>query len=146
MKNIYWQLFLFVWGHLFSTYTKYSEKLTFLTPWNEHVRVRIVCLSGGKKCSFFGKFCVRINWIIPIQECKLFSFFSYIIISWKKPLKFGFRVLKLTFGSNTPHEEISQKMTEKNQVWLNEGSNNVWALTFVVHHFEKLVTGDTLSC
>ena len=29
------------WGHPLSTYAKFSEKLTFLTPWNAHVRVRI---------------------------------------------------------------------------------------------------------
>ena len=28
-------------GHLSSTYTKFSKKLTFLTPWYAHVRVRI---------------------------------------------------------------------------------------------------------
>ena len=33
-----------VGGHSFSTYAKFSEKLTFLTP---------VCVSGGKKCQFF---------------------------------------------------------------------------------------------
>ena len=31
---------------------KFSEKRTFLTVWYAHVRVR----TGGKKCSFFGKF------------------------------------------------------------------------------------------
>ena len=24
-----------------------------------------VCVSGGKKCWFFGKFCVRTKWMIP---------------------------------------------------------------------------------
>ena len=33
-------------NHSFSTFAKFSEKLTFSTPWYEHVRVRI----GGKKC------------------------------------------------------------------------------------------------
>ena len=28
-------------GHPLSTYAKFSEKLTFLTPWHAHVRVRI---------------------------------------------------------------------------------------------------------
>ena len=28
-------------GNLFSTYTKFSEKLTLLTPWYVHKRVRI---------------------------------------------------------------------------------------------------------
>ena len=27
--------------HAFSMYSKFSDKLTFLTPWNAHIRVRI---------------------------------------------------------------------------------------------------------
>ena len=30
-----------VWSHPLSTYAKFSEQLTFLTPWYVHVRVRI---------------------------------------------------------------------------------------------------------
>ena len=30
-----------LWDHSFSTYAKFSEKLTFLTPWYAHVRVHI---------------------------------------------------------------------------------------------------------
>ena len=44
--------------HSFSTYAKSSENLTFLTPW-------YVWISGGKKCWFFGKYCVLTKWIIP---------------------------------------------------------------------------------
>ena len=33
-------------------HVKFSEKQTFLTSWYAHVRV---CVSGGMKCSFFGK-------------------------------------------------------------------------------------------
>ena len=29
------------WGHPLSTYAKFSEKLTFVTPWYAHVRLRI---------------------------------------------------------------------------------------------------------
>ena len=32
---------------------KFSEKQTFPTPWYTHTHM---CVSGGKKCSFFGKF------------------------------------------------------------------------------------------
>ena len=32
---------VFIWGHPLSTYAKFSEKLTFPTPWYAHVRVRI---------------------------------------------------------------------------------------------------------
>ena len=40
-------------------HVKFSEKRTFLTLWYAHVRPdthTYVCVSGGKKCSFFGKF------------------------------------------------------------------------------------------
>ena len=47
-------------NHQFSTYAKFFQKLTFLTPWYAHERV-----SGGKKCYFFGKFCVRTQWTNP---------------------------------------------------------------------------------
>ena len=30
--NILKTMFLYIWGHLFSTYAKFPEKLTFLTP------------------------------------------------------------------------------------------------------------------
>ena len=46
-----------VWDHSFRTFSKFSEKLTFLT----YVRV-----SSGRKCQFFQKFCERTNWIISI--------------------------------------------------------------------------------
>ena len=46
-------------GHSFSTYAKFSEKLTFLTLWYAHVvRVR------GWEIKFFGKNCVRTKWMI----------------------------------------------------------------------------------
>ena len=44
-----------LWDHSFSTYARFSEKLTFLTL----IRTEYVCVSGGKKCWFFGKVCVR---------------------------------------------------------------------------------------
>ena len=34
------------WGHSFSTYAKFSEKLKFLT----HDMHTYVCVSGGQKC------------------------------------------------------------------------------------------------
>ena len=40
-------------GHPFSTYTKFFEKITFLT---------YVCVSGGKKCLFSKKFAYVLNW------------------------------------------------------------------------------------
>ena len=55
-----------VWGHPFSTYAKFSEKLTFLTPWYAYVRVRI----RGNKMLFFGKFCVHTKWMNPAMKIK----------------------------------------------------------------------------
>ena len=46
--------------HPFSAYAKFSEKLTFLTTWYAHVRVRI----RVQKCYYFGTFCVRTKWMI----------------------------------------------------------------------------------
>ena len=91
-------------GHPFSTYTKFSEKLTFLTPWCAHICVHVpdthiyVCVSGGKKCWFFRKFYVgtflfiwqpgrdkkqdgTINEIIKLQ-----SFFHKFVITfiWRR--------------------------------------------------------------
>ena len=59
------------WSHPISTYAKFFEKLIFLTP-DMHI---YVCVSGGKKCQFFGKFCVRTKRINPLT---LFSFFTLI--------------------------------------------------------------------
>ena len=53
----------------FSTYHKISEKLTFLAPY-KHSHV---CLSGDKKCWFFGKFCERTKWMNPCTESSKFS-------------------------------------------------------------------------
>ena len=43
-----------------SRYTKFSKKITFLTPDTD----TYVCVSGGKKYQFFGIFCVRTKWYI----------------------------------------------------------------------------------
>ena len=51
LTSLYW----FCWQQLpeewFSFFAKFSEKLTFLTP------CMYICVLGGKKCQFFGKFC-----------------------------------------------------------------------------------------
>ena len=49
-----------------STYINFPEKLTFLTPWYAHIGVHI----KGKKCYFFGKFCARTKWMIPLKILK----------------------------------------------------------------------------
>ena len=58
-----------------------SEKRTFLTPWCAHVRVRIrayVCVSGGKKCSFFGKFDVLCFLETPVLRSALLTYYRRI--------------------------------------------------------------------
>ena len=47
--------------HSFSTYAKFSVKLTFLTPWHAHVRKR----QRARNITFFGKLCVGTKWMIP---------------------------------------------------------------------------------
>ena len=47
--------------HSFSTYENFPKNELFLLP-DTHTHV---CVWGGKKCSFFGKFCVLIKWMIP---------------------------------------------------------------------------------
>ena len=43
--------------HLFNKYAKFFAKLT-----------TNVCVSGDKKCYFFGKFCVHTKWMIPYSN------------------------------------------------------------------------------
>ena len=50
-----WQTMIVLRDHSFTTYSKFSEKLTFLSA-DTHT---YACVSGGKKCYFFGEFCVR---------------------------------------------------------------------------------------
>ena len=74
----------------FSTYATFSEKLTFLTPWYA---------SGGKKCKFFGKFCVRFKWMTPYPDkvvrvwCSLRRFFSNfsLLEKFKGYLRWNFK-------------------------------------------------------
>ena len=51
---------------------KLSEKQTFLTRWYAHVR----CVSGGKKCSFFGKFGV-----LCLLETRVLRFSFFLLPS-----------------------------------------------------------------
>ena len=70
--------------HSFSAYAKFSEKLIFLTPWYSHV----VCVSGGKKFLFFGKFCARTKWMIPDRDDNLcdfdFALLFHLCFHWKR--------------------------------------------------------------
>ena len=70
-QGISWGFTFWVWkprntrNHSFSSHSKFPEKITFLAPCYTHLRV-----SGGKKCLFFRKLCVRTKWMIPNQYQK----------------------------------------------------------------------------
>ena len=51
-------------NHPFGKYTKFSEKLLFLTPLNTHTNM---CVPGGKKGKFFEIFCVQAACMIPYK-------------------------------------------------------------------------------
>ena len=42
-------------------YAQFTEKVTFLNP----DTYKYLCVSGSKKCYFFGKLCVRTLWMPP---------------------------------------------------------------------------------
>ena len=71
VQGISWEFTFWVWkprnttDHSFSSDSKFSEKITFLASCYAHLRV-----SGGKKCLFFKKLCVRTKWMIPNQYQK----------------------------------------------------------------------------
>ena len=75
-----------VWGPSFSTYAKFSEKLTFLVPWYTHVGLPISG-SGVKKCYFFGKYCVRTKWMILLQAQLRSSYLPFLAFNAKKRKK-----------------------------------------------------------
>ena len=52
-------------NHPFKTFAKFSEKLTFSPPDTN----TYVCVSGGKKCWFFGKVLICTKWIISEVIC-----------------------------------------------------------------------------
>ena len=47
--------------HSFSRQANFSVELVFFIPPDTQM---CVCVSGGKKCQFFGEFCVRTEWMI----------------------------------------------------------------------------------
>ena len=57
--------------HSFSTYAKFSEKLTFLT--------RTCSYQGVRNASFFGNFCVRTKWLIPNKK---HDWVSFVFLGW----------------------------------------------------------------
>ena len=53
----------FLRSHPFITYAKFSEKKHFLAP-DTHDTQTYMCVSGGKKCYFFGKSYKRTKWMM----------------------------------------------------------------------------------
>ena len=37
-------------------------------PLSMYASIKCVCVSGGKKCKFFGNFCVRTLWMTPYSH------------------------------------------------------------------------------
>ena len=70
-------------------HVKFSEKRLFLTPWYPHV-----CVSGGKKCSFFGKFGLLCFLKTPVLRFALLPYYwrisGYIM---RNSMKYEKRVL-----------------------------------------------------
>ena len=59
-ENIWNSYIKSIWGHSFSTYAKFSEKLTFLAPWYTHVTC---AYQGVRNNNFSENFaCVRNEW------------------------------------------------------------------------------------
>ena len=72
-----------IMDHLFSTYAKFSEKLT----------------SGGKKCKFSGKLCVRTKWMIS----KITSSFNPLTHCFHKEVIHTEAILQLTVACLLKH-------------------------------------------
>ena len=53
------EILLCVRDHSFSAFAKFSEKLTFLTPWNTHVLLKIICLIYDYNNIMNGKTCFK---------------------------------------------------------------------------------------
>ena len=63
--------------HLFSTYAKFPKHWHFLAT----DTYASVCVSGGKKCYFLGKFCSRTKWMIPYRMISCINIISCISLS-----------------------------------------------------------------
>ena len=58
-------------------HAKFSEKRTFLTPWYSHVYVWV---SGGKKCSLFGKFGALSFLETPVLRFALLPYYRWSLL------------------------------------------------------------------
>ena len=76
-----------------------------------------MCISGGKKCTFFGKFWVRTKWMMQkrngfIDLTHLVNFGSKF---WKKTCR-TFAWFPIDFGGIVKHEENKQTTKTKKMV------------------------------
>ena len=78
VPNLFIMELRMLWDHPFSTFPKFSEKLTFLTPWYAHVRV----YQGLRNASFSESFGNVLNkWSL----CKLFlCVYQFLSIKHRK--------------------------------------------------------------
>ena len=107
-------------GHPLSTYAKFSEKLTFLTPWYAHVRVRIrglemlvfrkilrTHLMDGPLCQ--ANLCELINFYFPCKHQKTIVLWWFQrelkLINLHKYLYIRIQVLQLRF-----HKEVRKNI------------------------------------
>ena len=73
-------------SHQLMTSSVYYNRIIFLKTNISSPLIRTrTCVSWGKKCYFFGKFCKRAKWMIPIQKCNvalnhLSGFFLSILV------------------------------------------------------------------
>ena len=46
----------------------------------EIILLTCACVTGGKKCKFFGKFCVRTKWMVPYSKHNPQVFYSRNVV------------------------------------------------------------------
>ena len=77
-----------------------------------------MCISGGKKCKFFGKCCVRAKWMIPKKEMVSLIYLISSILDQKVWVHFrkrreNFARFHDIFGDIVKHQESKQTKTKK---------------------------------
>ena len=111
------------------SYAKFSDKWTFLTPW----AYTFVCVSGGKKCSFFVKFCSSLGFLslhidmeILMETSRNFrnSYTAIIRLAVTKLRKGNFRwkIVKCLFLFTTDFSKYTTKLkkTKENVLRLDK--------------------------
>ena len=118
---------------------KFSQKLTFLPPYTQ----TYVCVLGGKKCYFYGKFCVRTKWMTlkVLRPEKNFGrlLIPFNIIIWSVYL-FKVNNGKTRTISET-YSEITIKAPERYQ-WRRSGVFIVNIVTLTCNKLRPLVRVD----